>query len=59
MLPVYVGRAAFASNFVRQLHNLALAIRRKWNLVLRIGIFQDTVGHWTSKHVLDQNAIGH
>ena len=59
MLPVHVGRAALASNLVRQLKNLPFSIRRKRNLPPRIGILQDTVGHWTSKRVLDQNAIRH
>ena len=59
MLPVYVWRAALASNFVRQLKNLTFPIRRKRNLAPRIGILQDTVGHWTSKRVLNQNAIRH
>ena len=59
MLPVHVGRAALASNFVRQLKNLAFSIRRKRNLPPRIGILQDTVWHWTRKCVLDENAIRH
>jgi hypothetical protein len=57
MLPVDVSRAALASNLVRELKNLAFPIRRKRNLPPRIGILQDTVGHWTSKRVLDQNVI--
>jgi len=59
MLSVDISRAALASNLVRQLKNLTLPIRRKRNLALRVGILQDTVRHWTSKRVLDQNAIGH
>src|SRR5262249_29682162 len=57
MLPVDVSRAALASNLVRQLKDLTFPIRRKRNLTPRIGILQDTVGHWTSKRVLDQNVI--
>jgi hypothetical protein len=59
MLPVDVSRAALASNLVRQLKNLTLPIRYKQNLPPRIGVVQDTVGHWTTKRVFDQNAIGH
>jgi hypothetical protein len=59
MLPVHVGRAALASNLVRQLKNLTFPIRRKRNLPPRIGILQNTVGHWTSKYGLNQNAIRH
>jgi hypothetical protein len=59
MLPVDVSRAALASNLVRQLKNLTLPSRCKRNLAPRIGILQDTVGHWTTKRVFDQNAIGH
>jgi hypothetical protein len=33
MLPVHVGRAALASNFVRQLKNLTFTIWRKQNLI--------------------------
>jgi hypothetical protein len=57
MLPVHVGRAALAANLVRQLKNLPFSIRRKRNLPPRIGILQDTVWHWASKRVLNQNAI--
>jgi hypothetical protein len=59
MLSVHADRAALPSNLVRQLKDLPLAVRRKRNLPPRIGILQDTVGHWTSKRVLDQNAIRH
>jgi hypothetical protein len=59
MLPVCVWRAALASNFVRQLKNLTFPIRRKRNLAPRIGILQDTVGHWTSERILNKYAIGH
>jgi len=59
MLPVDVSRAALASNLVRQLKDLTFPIRRKRNLPPRIGILQDTVGHWTSKRVLEENAIRH
>jgi hypothetical protein len=59
MLPVDVGRAALASDLVRQLKNLTFPVRRKRNLSPRIGILQNTVGHWTRKRVLDQNAIRH
>ena len=59
MLPVDVSRAALASDLVRQLKNLTFPIRRIRNLPLRIGVVQDTVGHWASKRVLNQNAIGH
>jgi hypothetical protein len=59
MLPVDVGRAALASNFVSQLKNLPFPIRRKRNLPPRIGILQDTVRHWTGKRVLNQNVIRH
>ena len=59
MLPVHIGRAALASSLVRQLQNLTFPIRRKQNLAPRIGILQDTVGHCTSKRILNQYAIGH
>ena len=59
MLSVDVGRAALASNFIRELKNLTFPIRRKRNLPPRIGILQNTVGHWTSKYGLNQNAIRH
>jgi hypothetical protein len=59
MLPVDVGRAVLAANFVRQLKTLPFPIRRKRNLPPRIGILQDTVGHWTGERVLTQNAIRH
>jgi len=59
MLPVYVWRAALASNFVRQPKNLTFPIRRKRNLPPRIGILQDTVGHWTSEGILNQDTIRH
>ena len=59
MLSVDVGGAALASNFIRQLKNLTFPVRRKRNLPPRIGILQNTVGHWTSKYGLNQNAIRH
>jgi hypothetical protein len=59
VLPVDVSRAALASDLVRQLKNLTFPIRRKRNLAPRIGILQDTVGHWTSERILNKYAIGH
>jgi hypothetical protein len=41
MLSVHVGRAALASNLVRQLKNLTFLMRRKRNLPPRIGVVQD------------------
>ena len=59
MLSVDVSRATLASNFIGELKDLTFPVLRKRNLALRIGILQNTVGHWTSKYGLNQNAIRH